>query len=129
MSIYSCEQWAVSSGQKAEGSKQKAERPKSADCEDYADRTKGRSHHSKPSNIEMNRMLPVLLSSITLLALACSHPLPGRGAGEVETSSQSQTSFKVETVIGNLEVPWSIVWAPDGRMIFTERPGRVRVYE
>src|SRR6266851_5089701 len=67
--------------------------------------------------------------SFTLAALACSHPPPGRGAGGVETSPSSQTSFKVETVIGNLEVPWSIVWAPDGRMIFTERPGRVRVYE
>src|SRR5512132_4321726 len=63
------------------------------------------------------------------LAIACSHPPPGRGAGEVETSSQSQTNFKVETVIANLEVPWSIVWAPDGRMIFTERPVRVRVVE
>jgi len=63
------------------------------------------------------------------IAIACSHPPPGRGAGEVETSPQSQTSFRVETVIGNLQVPWSIVWAPDGRMIFTERPGRVRIYE
>ena len=77
----------------------------------------------------MNRRSYALLILITLLALACSHPPPGRGAGEVETSPSSQTSFKVETVIGNLEVPWSIVWAPDGRMIFTERPGRVRVYE
>src|SRR5437763_13069695 len=67
--------------------------------------------------------------AIIAVALACSHPPPGRGAGETETSAASQTSFKVETVIGNLEVPWSIVWAPDGRMIFTERPGRVRVYE
>ncbi len=66
---------------------------------------------------------------LALVALACSHPAPGRGAGEVETSAQSQTNFKVETVIGNLEVVWSIVWAPDGRMIFTERPGRVRVFE
>jgi len=66
---------------------------------------------------------------IMLLALACSHPPLGRGAGEIENSPQSQTSFKVETVVGNLQVPWSIVWAPDGRMIFTERPGRVRVYE
>src|SRR5215510_7252124 len=64
-----------------------------------------------------------------LVALACTHPPPGRGAGEIETSAQSQTSFKVETVVGNLQVPWSIVWAPDGRMIFTERPGRVRVFE
>ena len=70
-----------------------------------------------------------LLSLITLVALACSHPPPGRGAGEVETSASSQTKFRVETVVSNLEVPWSIVWAPDGRMIFTERPGRVRVYE
>src|SRR4029078_8574097 len=36
---------------------------------------------------------------------------------------------QVEKVVGGLEVPWSIVWAPDGRMIFTERPGRVRVFE
>jgi glucose/arabinose dehydrogenase len=65
----------------------------------------------------------------TLVALACSQPPPGRGAGEVETSPQTQSSFKVETVIPNLEVVWSIVWAPDGRMLFTERPGRVRVFE
>src|ERR1700692_4542789 len=78
---------------------------------------------------EMRSTMFAALCSIAVLALACSHPPPGRGAGEVETSPQSQTSFKVETVIPNLEVPWSIVWAPDGRMIFTERPGRIRVYE
>src|SRR6266508_907695 len=76
----------------------------------------------------MKQMISMLLL-ITLSALACSHPSSGKGAGEIESSPQSQTNFRVETVIGNLEVPWSIVWAPDGRMIFTERPGRVRVYE
>src|SRR5258708_2412192 len=76
------------------------------------------------------RSLGLLATSlITLVAFACSHPPPGRGAGEVENSAQTMSSFKVETVIPNLEVVWSIVWAPDGRMIFTERPGRVRVYE
>src|SRR2546430_15888859 len=70
-----------------------------------------------------------LLLLITLSALACSHPSTGKGAGEIESSPQSQTSFKVETVVENVQIPWSIVWAPDGRMIFTERPGRVRVYE
>lgn len=69
--------------------------------------------------------LPIVLS---LVAAACSSPPPGRG-GEIATSEQAQTNFKVETVVGNLEVPWSIVWAPDGRMIFSERPGRVRVSE
>ncbi|HYJ88588.1 MAG TPA: PQQ-dependent sugar dehydrogenase [Pyrinomonadaceae bacterium] len=66
---------------------------------------------------------------VAALLLGCSGPPPGRGAGEVESAPNAQANFKVETVIGNLEVPWSIVWAPDGRMFFTERPGRVRVYE
>jgi glucose/arabinose dehydrogenase len=70
-----------------------------------------------------------LFAIFIVLALACGHPPPGRGAGEVETSAEAQSSFKVETVVGGLQVPWSIVWAPDGRMIFTERPGRVRVFE
>jgi aldose sugar dehydrogenase len=66
---------------------------------------------------------------VILPALACGgHPPPGQGAGEVESSSGSAVSFRVETVVSGLQVPWSIVWTPDGRMIFTERPGRVRVY-
>src|SRR5829696_7373872 len=66
---------------------------------------------------------------LVALGVACSQPPAGRGAGEVITSAQSNTRFKIEKVVGGLEVPWSIVWAPDGRMIFTERPGRVRVFE
>lgn len=66
---------------------------------------------------------------IVVVCVACARPPAGRGAGEIATSTQSNTHFKVEKVIGGLQVPWSIVWAPDGRMIFTERPGRVRVYE
>jgi len=76
--------------------------------------------------------LPVYLFFILLssaLILACSSPPPGRGAGEVESAPQSAAKFRVETVVDNLEVPWAIVFTPDGRMLFTERPGRVRVYE
>lgn len=64
-----------------------------------------------------------------VLAFGCNQAPAGRGAGEVQSSTQTNTQFKVEKVVGGLEVPWSIVWAPDGRMIFTERPGRVRVFE
>ena len=46
-----------------------------------------------------------------------------------QATSKDRVSFRVETVVRNLEVPWSIVWASDGRMIFTERAGRVRIYE
>ena len=68
-----------------------------------------------------------VIALLVALGVGCSQPPAGRGAGEVQTSSNA--SFKVEKVAGGLEVPWSIVWAPDGRMIFTERPGRLRVME
>ncbi|HKG80576.1 MAG TPA: hypothetical protein VKA78_14175, partial [Pyrinomonadaceae bacterium] len=58
---------------------------------------------------------------LIVLCVACSQPPAGRGAGAVESSAQSGIRFKIEKVVGGLEVPWSIVWAPDGRMIFTER--------
>jgi glucose/arabinose dehydrogenase len=74
-----------------------------------------------------NRFL--LIASLLAVTLACSHPPVGAGNGELETSSQTNSSFRVEKVVGGLQVPWSIVWAPDGRMIFTERVGRVRVFE
>src|SRR5437763_2802761 len=66
---------------------------------------------------------------LALAAMACSHPPPGRGTGEVASASNGAVRFRVETVVGGLTVPWSIVFTPDGRMLFTERPGRVRVFE
>jgi glucose/arabinose dehydrogenase len=70
-----------------------------------------------------------VIALLIALGVACNQPPAGRGAGETETSAQTGVRFKIEKVVGGLEVPWSIVWAPDGRMIFTERPGRVRVFE
>ena len=87
----------------------------------------------------MGRQPPEYVLSLTILlvllfAISCQRAPAGRGAGEVLATSQAPgwetpVSFRVETVVGQLEVPWSIVWTPDGRMLFTERPGRVRVFE
>ena len=81
--------------------------------------------------------LPVLFLFLGFV-FGCGSPPSGRGAGEVESTGQQASagqtpagavSFRVETVVGNLEVPWSIVWAPDGRMFFSERGGRIRIFE
>jgi aldose sugar dehydrogenase len=63
-----------------------------------------------------------------VISVSCGHPPPGRGAGEFESSATDQVAFRVDTIVSGLEVPWSIVWDPSGRMLFTERPGRVRVF-
>jgi aldose sugar dehydrogenase len=78
----------------------------------------------------MKRILYIIFCFHIVLAPACAHPPSGRGAGEVESSpSDASVQFRVETVAGNLQVPWAIAFTPDGRLLFTERPGRVRVIE
>ena len=76
----------------------------------------------------MRNVSYLLVASLITFFLGCAQPPRGQGAGEVESSAGKEVTFRVETVASGLEVPWSIVWAPDGRMFFTERPGRVRVF-
>lgn len=70
-----------------------------------------------------------MTATVLLLVIACSQAPPGKGAGEVAGTADGAVRFRVETVAANLQVPWSIVFTPDGRIIVTERPGRVRVIE
>ncbi|HEY8549859.1 MAG TPA: PQQ-dependent sugar dehydrogenase [Vicinamibacterales bacterium] len=53
---------------------------------------------------------------------------PASSGGDIFTA-QDGTRFGVETVVSNVEIPWSLAFAPDGRLFFTERPGRVRVVQ
>ena len=41
----------------------------------------------------------------------------------------SDLGVKVEIVAENLKIPWSIAWAPDGTIFFTERDGHLRTIQ
>ncbi len=50
-------------------------------------------------------------------------PEPGPGSGSNNTGSG------VKVLARNLEVPWAIDIATDGRVFFTERPGKIRIID
>ncbi|WP_447527985.1 PQQ-dependent sugar dehydrogenase [Vreelandella sp. TE19] len=48
----------------------------------------------------------------------------------VATDVESEeTTFDVTRVVGGLEHPWGVAWLPDGRMLITERPGRLQLID
>ncbi len=80
----------------------------------------------------MREKLFSILICLPLICAGCGASPRGRGDGEtgVARGENGQTvRFRVETVAANLEVPWAIAFAPDGRIFVAERPGRVRVIE
>ena len=49
--------------------------------------------------------------------------------GLLGSSLASAMDYRIETVTEGLEHPWSLAFLPDGRMLVTERVGRLRIIE
>ena len=45
-----------------------------------------------------------------------------------EILRSSKANYRLVTLARDLEQPWSIAFLPDGRILMTERPGRLRVF-
>jgi len=57
-----------------------------------------------------------------LLVAGCAAP-----AGSVEPVRSERATFRVTTFAEGLERPWGGAFLPDGRLLVTERPGRMRL--
>ena len=80
-------------------------------------------------------MRSVALFAVVLLAQAANLETQGCGS-QPSTPSASEVfstadgvRFRVEVIVKGLEVPWALVFAPDGRLFVPERPGRVRIVD
>jgi len=54
-------------------------------------------------------------------------PVPPLGNGPFVFDTAEQHKIRVSVVAKGLEHPWSLAFLPDGSMLLTERPGRLRI--
>lgn len=66
----------------------------------------------------------LLLSTLLLTGACVASPAMAQETARVPSSAGP---LGVETIAAGLEHPWSLAFLPDGRMLVTERPGRLRI--
>jgi glucose/arabinose dehydrogenase len=73
---------------------------------------------------------PVFIVSVTLAAaitLSATLLITSTTRGANSSFDSSAGPLEVQTVASGLVHPWALAFLPDGRMLVTERPGRLRV--
>ena len=68
--------------------------------------------------------LAALLAATAVLCLAA---FPLAAAERLGTVESARHTFHLVKLTGGLEHPWGLAFLPDGRMLVTERPGRLRI--
>lgn len=71
----------------------------------------------------MTKSIPAALIAGLLLAAPAAADVPD----DVRTVRTEAGSISVTEVAGGLEHPWGMTFLPDGRILVTERPGRLRI--
>ncbi|HZX79933.1 MAG TPA: PQQ-dependent sugar dehydrogenase [Lysobacter sp.] len=76
----------------------------------------------------MRRTAPY--AAVLILALAgCRAPEATSAPPATAGSTPAGTALRVTRIAGGLEHPWAVLPLPDGRLLVTERPGRLRYVE
>jgi glucose/arabinose dehydrogenase len=73
------------------------------------------------------RTRPLTLAVLAASMLALLPWQPPARAAEPQVVRSERGPVRVSTVTAGLEFPWSLAFLPDGRMLATERPGRLRL--
>jgi len=63
----------------------------------------------------------------TLIAVGLFILIATAGLGQSQIHRAGEHHFRVVTVVDGLEIPWGMAFLPNGDMLVTERPGRLRI--
>ncbi|HTF81249.1 MAG TPA: PQQ-dependent sugar dehydrogenase, partial [Cytophagales bacterium] len=67
-------------------------------------------------------MCSILVMAMGVVALSCKKK-------DENVTPEDEDGLTLTTVVEGADTPWQIAFIPDGRILFTERIGRVRVVE
>jgi glucose/arabinose dehydrogenase len=71
--------------------------------------------------------MPKLYSTLLAVAACVAVPATASAAQVLATADSEQGKLRLVQVAAGLEHPWGLAFLPDGRMLVTERPGRLRI--
>ena len=75
--------------------------------------------------------IQIIFGTLLILLLEqagfCFPTIGGEPQDVKDVFLQDGDRVSVEPWIGNLEIPWALIFLPDGRALVSERPGRIRV--
>jgi aldose sugar dehydrogenase len=71
-----------------------------------------------------------LVAFALVACMASGAPVPAQGqAPRSPTPAPLNGAVRTQTIARGLEHPWALAFLPDGRMLVTERPGRLRIVD
>ena len=72
------------------------------------------------------RLLTLIMAAALLVVNEQPQPVADPDGQIVKSEKQT---FKIEVLARGLETPWALAFLPDGRLLVTERPGRLRIID